>query len=118
MIRPATDQDWQALVDHPLPDIWVGLVSEDRLRVHGIGAAYLGKDGRWWVFFNREPGVRMKKTAHRAAKRLLWALRDAGIVVRALPDCRIPGAELWLRRLGFRPTGEAFGGIAVWIDEA
>lgn len=114
-LRPATDEDWMAVSGVEPPAEWFGLASGGPHLVEGLGAVFRGTDGGWWLTFYRCPGVgRRLRTAHEGARQLL-ALADArGLSVRALPDPSKPGAETWLRRLGFARTAAEQGGIAIW----
>lgn len=51
---------------------------------------------------------------HRYAVRLLEALAGAGVKeVWTWPEAGVPGAELWLRRLGFEPQEEGLWRICL-----
>lgn len=98
----------------PAPRDWFGLVEASDWLVEGLGAIYRGADGRWWLTFQRAPHVRKVKLAHRSALTLLTRAKRDGLTVHTLPDPSIDGAETWIRRLGFEPEPEAYGGVTVW----
>ena len=113
-LRPATNDDYHAFHGMQAPLHWSGLVEATDYFIRGIGGIYLARDDRWWMFFKRAPGVRMTKTAHKAATILINSVFDTGMTVRAIPDLDIQGAEVWLRRLGFEKTTEIIEGHTVW----
>lgn len=115
-LRPATEEDWVAFTGLPVPGTWMGLVYATPWLIEGMGAVYLGTDGRWWLTFERAPGVRRVKTAHRAAKQLLSEIEALGVgPVHAQANPRIDGATLWMERLGFRRSDDELGGLPVWV---
>ena len=118
-LRPATDDDWRAMFGctAPVPGVWSGIVAANDYVVFGLGGIYAAADGRWWITFHRWPGVGYTKTAHKAAKEILGAARDANIEVHALADPEIPGSALWIERLGLKPTDERLGGMTVWVQK-
>jgi hypothetical protein len=115
VLRRATNDDYHAFVGRLAPEQWTGLVSADEHLIHGIGGVYLASDGRWWMFFDRVPGVAMSVTTHRAARIVVDAARESGIVVHAISDLRMPTSERWLTRLGFVQTSEEIEGHPVWV---
>ena len=115
MLRVATDDDWHAWTGKPAPGQWFGLVDATPHLIEGLGAIYADIEGRWWITFERCPGVGKVKTAHAAAKQLLGMARERGLAVHAIADNRISGAEKWIERLGFARTDETRGGLAVWV---
>lgn len=118
MLRPATDDDYEAFYGRAAPAEWFGLVDASPYLIEGLGLVFKCTEQRWWVAFARCPGVGKVKTAHTAAKQLLSMARDRGLAVHALADTGIPGAEKWLARLGFMPTDEMKGGMTVWTLSA
>lgn len=114
-LRPATDADWSAMFGIPPPGIWSGMVAATDHVIYGLGGIYASEDGSWWITFSRWPGVRYRKLAHKAARIILDAAREAGIAVHAIADPAIEGSELWIKRLGFKETDETRGGLAVWV---
>lgn len=114
MLATATADDYVAMTGMPEPAEWFGLASRRPWLVEGIGVVYRAADGRWWLSFQRAPGVHKVKTAHAAAKRLLAEADGRGLVLHALADPRIDGAEAWIERLGFRRSGEKMEGLDVW----
>ncbi len=114
-LRKAVDSDWHAIMAMPEPAEWAGIVLANEHLILGFGFLYGATDGRWWICFQRVPGVRMVKTAHRCAGVLLAAATEAGVAVYALADLRITGATKWLSRLGFEPTDEDMKGAPVWV---
>lgn len=115
ILRKAVASDWHAVMASPEPAEWAGIVYASEHLIIGFGFLYVALDGRWWLCFERCPGVRMLKTAHQCGRILLESAREAGISVHALADLRIDGAETWLRRLGFESTGEDIEGRPVWV---
>ena len=114
-LRPATEADWSAMTGLPAPLEWFGFTEQTRpWLIDGIGAVYLGSDGRWWITFQRALGVKKTKTAHAAARKLLGEAKARGLSVNGLADPAITGADTWMARLGFRHTDERIGGIDVW----
>lgn len=114
-IRPADDDDWAAMTGYQAPAEWFGFVEQEKSwLIDGMGTIYKGLDGRWWITFQRTPGVRKLKTAQAAAKRLLAEAESRGITVNGMPDPKICGSTVWMERLGFRRTDENIGGIDVW----
>ena len=113
-LRPATADDYEAITGLPAPGEWFGLVEAKPHLVEGIGLVYRDVEGAWWVTFKRCPFVRKIKTAHAGAKQLLQMARDRGLVVHAIPDPEVDGADRWMVRLGFRRTERTIGGLAVW----
>lgn len=113
-LRPATADDYAALFGTPEPGEWFGLVSERPWLIEGMGLAYKDTSGRWWIGLQRAAGITRTALAHRGARALL-AMADArGVTLNAMCDPRFEGTDRWLDRLGFRPTDETIGGIAVW----
>lgn len=73
--------------------------------VVAIGALDLDEHGRVWAMF----GGSAHPTDHRYALAMLQSLLSEGIAeIWAECDYSIPGAEKWLRRLGFEPVGEVW----------
>lgn len=114
MLATATADDYVAMTGLPEPAEWFGLAYRRPWLVEGIGVVYRAKDGRWWLSFQRAPGVSKVKTAHAAAKRLLAEADARGITLHTLADPRIDGSEAWIERLGFRRSGDAMEGLDVW----
>lgn len=112
-IRYATDADWHAMFGFAAPPEWFGYVSETTWMRLGIGGAWKDADGRWWMFLERAPSVRMTATAHRAAKLVLERLKDEPVY--ACGDPGRAGACAWIKRLGFVATSEQIDGIQVWV---
>lgn len=79
----------------------VGYAAERDGAVVAIGVVTWDTEGRAWGWFNtreRLPAVVM----HRRARAMLALLREAGEpALYAICNGAIPGAETWLRRLGF-----------------
>lgn len=113
-LRPAVDDDWSALFGTPPPAVWFGLTEASRWMIDGMGVVYQSADDRWWVAFQRAPGVRKTKTAHKAGRQLLADCAARGITVHTICDMRISGAEKWLVRFGFKRSGENIEGYDVW----
>ncbi len=113
-LRPATDDDWEALTGNRAPAEWFGLVDANEWLIEGAGAIYKAEDGSWWVTFVRIPGVRKIKLAHRAARQLLDEAKRRGIEVRAIADPRITGSSMWIERLGFSRSDSTIKGNSIW----
>lgn len=113
-LRAANDADWRTFWGLEPPPHWIGFTCEVAGRLEGFGGVYEADDGRWWVTFKRLPGVTRNVTAHRAARMTLECVKAAGVTVHALAETDIPGAEFWLRRLGFVETDEMIGPNTVW----
>lgn len=114
MLRAAAASDYEAFFGRPEPAEWFGIVEARPHLIEGIGLVFRCTEGRWWLSFERCPGVGKVKTAHRAAKHLLALADDRGVKVNALADPAITGAEMWIERLGFRRSDEVKGGLTVW----
>lgn len=115
-LRRATDDDFYVWHGRPAPPCWFGLVGEGPggLLV-GIGGAYLGIDGRWWVAFEKLPGIGGAVTMQKAACEVIATMRAAGLgPLVALSDPAKPRADAWLTHNGFRPTDESMHGLEVW----
>ncbi len=111
-IRPATDADWHAMFGFQAPPEWFGYVSETKWMRLGIGGVWKDADGRWWMFLERVPGVRMTKTAHSAAMLVIERLGAQPVYARGDPN--LTGSCEWIKRLGFVETSEQIDGIRVW----
>ena len=108
-LRAATDRDWRCFYGVNPPAHWSGIVAEDDHMILGIGGLYADRQGRWWAFLRRAPGVRGSVTAQRAAMAILDAARDADLVVNAISDPAIAGSGNWLQRLGFEEIEDIEG---------
>lgn len=113
-LRLATDDDWHAMFGIPAPGRWFGMVEANDWMIEGLGAIYLGTDDKWWMTFQRAPGVRKVKTAHAGAMKLLAAAREQGLEIHAIAHPEIRGAEMWLKRLGFAPELK-HGEVDIWL---
>lgn len=113
-LRPARNDDWQAITGQQAPGQWFGIVSDNGWMIEGLGAVYRDIEDRWWLTFYRAPGVRKLKTAHATAKQLIAEALSTGIRLYVLPDPRITGSEVWIARFGFQKTDETREGVAVW----
>lgn len=104
-IRVAGDADFEAFFSSKPPPVWLGIVHEKDGEVTAFGSVVWEEWGHAIVFYHcREKLSRF--TMQRAAKRVIGILRSVGEpAVYSVPDKAIPGAETWLERLGFRPTG-------------
>lgn len=112
MLRPATADDWRAMLGMEAPAHWIGLACEEGDRLLGIGGAYEGQDGRWWASI----AVREKRplSLMKAAREILETADSARVPLHAIPDSRIEGAEKFLVRIGFKATGETIEGREVY----
>lgn len=114
-IRPTVAADLPHLTAAPLPwriKAMTGLVDGEIVGVAGIGFPL---NGAIVAFAQLTPAARAHKFAlHRAALRFLDECAREGIAeIVALPDVAVPGAESWLRHLGFTPL--ARNGQQVWV---
>jgi hypothetical protein len=108
VVRSAGADDFTAYAGPPPPAEWCsgevqGCVAERDGRMVAIAVATEDREGRFWLWVNvREtvPAI----VLHRHGLRLLRSLRDSGhTMIHAFCDPRLPTAERWLRRVGFRP---------------
>jgi hypothetical protein len=109
VIRPVTRADIREYAGQDIPEWCVafgGYAAEQAGAVVALGLVILDSHGRIWGGFESKvplSPVRM----HRSARKVLARLRDAGeSVMHAHCSQSIPGAEKWLRRLGFVPAPE------------
>lgn len=110
MTRLASEADFRRFHGREAPGIWLGMIDGDR----AFGSVVWDDKGRAWGFVDVRGPV-SAVTLHRGAKRLLAALAQAGErEVRVFCDTTTPGAERWLRRLGFAPA-ETHEGREVWL---
>ena len=114
-LRRATADDWYVFLGLREPRAWAGLVAEENGLLAGFGGVCLSKDGRWWAYFRKLPGVRGIVTAQKAAKTILSATAEIGLPIHAIADPRVEGSAVWLRRLGFVESPEILEGERVWI---
>lgn len=109
-LRRATAADFRAWAtrdpDPEWTEEWFGYVVERDGAVIAIGVVSLDRYGRFWAWTDmREPVAAV--TAHRGARMVLRALRQAGAgTIHCFRDGRLPTSERWLLRLGFRPAPE------------
>lgn len=107
MTRLATADDFRRFFGREPPAIWFGLAAEDAAgAIVGMGIVTHDAFGRAWGSYSATRRL-SAATMHRAAQRTLAALREAGEPVLYV-HCHlsIPGAERWLRRLGFTAAPE------------
>lgn len=103
-VRPATAADFLAFFNASPPPIWMGLVYEENGPV-AFGTIVWESWGHAIAFFHCRRAI-SKFTMQRVVKRVFRILRDVGEpAIYGVPDMKIPGAEKWMRRLGFQPTG-------------
>ena len=103
--RVATAADFRAFLGREPPPIWTGLVAEDEAgEIVAAGAVIWDEYGRaWGSYSTRQPLLAV--TMHRAARRMLAALKAVEEpALYTFCSQSIPGAEKWLRRLGFEPA--------------
>lgn len=113
-VREATEGDFWRFYRQDPPARWFGEVAEreDGLLV-GFGAVFWDAEGRAWASFERRARV-PTVTVHRAVRRVLAGLRARGVdEVSTICNENIPGARLWLERLGFAP-GDPVQDRVVW----
>ena len=110
-LRNATAADYRALTGRDPPECWFGFAGVEEGAVVALGGVTWRWDARrmralCWCSFDarvRVPAV----TMHRLAlKTLRFLAGDGEPAAFAFCDHRIPGAEKWLRRLGFAPDAE------------
>lgn len=95
-------------LDAVLPPEWrirepAGWVAERNGRVVAAGTVSWDEWGRAWGWFNRREPV-PAVTMHRRAIEMLRLLREVGEpALYAICHVETPGAEKWLKRLGFVP---------------
>lgn len=105
-IRRATADDARAIAGGTLPADWcigapVGWAAERDGEVIALGAVTWDRYGRAWGWFSGSGAV-PAITMHRKAREMLAMLREAGEpTLYAICNTAIPGADTWLRRLGF-----------------
>jgi hypothetical protein len=114
--RLATPGDFERFYGRPPPDEWFGVLGERNGVILGMGSAVWDKWGRAWLFFNRGDSDVSAFAMHRLA---LWVMNDLRktfqeTTVHAFCDATIPGAEKWLRRLGFEPAPEIEAPVMIW----
>jgi hypothetical protein len=113
-LRDATDADFWRLCRTDPPAHWFGQVVERDGVLLGLGVVFWDLDGKAWVSVARRGRV-PTITAHRAVRKVLASLAEIGErEARTFCDENIPGARLWLQRLGF-VEGETINGRTVWI---
>ena len=99
----ATPLDFMSFYKREPPAIWIGLCEKVGSRVTAFGIVVWNDHGAACGFVDRRQPV-SAFTIHRAAYRILAALREVGeeaLYVQC--DGSIPDAEKWLRHLGFAP---------------
>ena len=109
-LRRAAAADFRAYAGRdPDPDYaedWFGYVVEGAGGPVGIGVLSLDRYGRFWAWTDAKEPL-PAALVHRAALRMLAALREAGArEVHCYRDDALPTSEGWLKRLGFRPAPE------------
>lgn len=114
-LRQATADDWYVFLGVREPQAWAGLVAVERDVLLGFGGVCLGIDGRWWAYFRKLPGVRAIVTSQKAARLILATVHEAGLLLHAQADPRVPNADRWLKHLGFVESDEILDGERVWI---
>lgn len=104
-IRVATDTDFKSFFHADPPSVWLGMVYEKEEAVVAIGTIVWESFGHAIAFFHCREAI-SKFTMQRVAKNVFRVLKDVGEpAVYGVPDENIPGAEKWMRRFGFVPTG-------------
>lgn len=99
----ATPLDFVSFYKREPPAIWIGLCVKRGRRVVAFGLVVWNDHGAACGFFDRRLPV-SPFVVHRAAYRILAALREVGeeaLYVQC--DGSVPDAEKWLCRLGFEP---------------
>jgi len=102
IIRKATAEDiatFSSLTNKPTILAWVGEENGELLGIAGFALS----NGRWFGFCDATARARKHKIAiGRAAKRAMEEMKSMGIkYIYADLDRNEPGAERWLRSLGF-----------------
>jgi hypothetical protein len=99
----ADELDFLSFYSREPPPIWIGICVKRSRRIIAFGLVVWNEHGAACGFVDRRQPV-SAFTVHRAAYRILAALREVGeesLYVQC--DGSIPDAEKWLRRLGFAP---------------
>lgn len=114
ILRPADDEDWLVFTGKPAPSEWAGWVVEGPHLIEALGGLFRDVTGQWWATCAKAPGVVAGKLVHKAGHLAMQRAREMGVTVHALADPRVGASERWLRRFGFRETGESIAGHKVW----
>lgn len=104
--RAATQADFAALLDEPLPWRVRALTVEHDGRPVGIGGLAFMPDGTVAAFLHAATDARkFRMTVHKAGLRVMREARRLGVRrIVALADPEIAAAAPWLKRLGFQET--------------
>lgn len=114
-LRVATEDDYYRFYGKPARwPLAAGYVEDRGYMLDGIGGIYR-RDAAWWVCLDRAPGVKVTRAMIRAARDLMAFADEHGLVLHALADPRITGADVLLRGLGFVETDEADGDTSLRI---
>ena len=107
IVRLATVADFRAYAGRDLPEWcaeWVGWAGEQDGAVVALGIVSWDKWGRVWAWYDSRAAV-SRFLMHRLARRTISHLRNIGVPhLHAYCSERVPDADKWLRRLGFRPA--------------
>jgi hypothetical protein len=110
LVREGKGKDFRAYVNGgDFPKDWCadepeGLAVFDDGRLIAIAMVTIDDLGRTWIWFHQK--VRLSgMVLHRHAKELVDTLVKNGRKVHVFVDPNEPGAEKWVRRLGFKPAG-------------
>jgi hypothetical protein len=112
-VELATPATFRAWCGREMPDSYVGYIGKRDGVPVAMGGVFWDDDGFCIAAYDSRGRI-SAFVMHRIALRLLKVLRDIGeTAVWADCDRNIPGAEKWLRRLGFTPCAGA-DGEEVW----
>lgn len=108
-VRLATADDLRRYAGRNPPEWcveWCGYVAERDGEIVALGMVFWDKWGRTWGLYDfreRQSPFLM----HRLARETIAHLRRIGVTtLHAFCDDRVPKADLWLKRLGFRLAPE------------
>lgn len=111
-LRPATADDFRRYAGAGLPEEWCaggwvcGDVLEEGGQIVAYGLVTQDRYGRIWGWFSRKGPV-SRFLMHRKALAMIDLLRRCGEpALYAVCSEAIPGAAMWLQRLGFAPARE------------
>lgn len=100
----ATDADFLAFYGQTPPEPWLGVCAKEGERIVAFGVIIWADNGNALGFVDKKGPV-SRFMLHREARRVLRVLKQVGEPhVSVMCDGRLPGAEYWLRKMGFAPV--------------
>lgn len=85
-------------------------------RLVGVGALHFAGP-LLWATVDIDPSLKGRATLlHRLALRSVAMAEAMGETLHVTRDPNEPTSERWLRRLGFRPTGEFYEDREIWVS--